>query len=115
AGPLTVLLAQALASLAAHRLLFPIAAAGLFLVLIFNGSALRASTLDPEHRRYDASALASAIARRAAPDDIVLMPPNDRSLWYYDPAPASAGNWPFAAGAHEARAAQLAPLLQGHT
>ncbi|MFW6096484.1 MAG: glycosyltransferase family 39 protein [Chloroflexota bacterium] len=114
AAPLTILLAQALASLAANRVLRLLVPAGLLLILLLDVSALRAVRIDPEHRRYDAAALASAIADRAEPGDVVLMPPNDRSLWYYDPAPASAENWPFAGGKQEARAHQMARLLEGH-
>lgn len=114
AAPLTILLAQSLASLAASRVLRLVVPAGLLLVLLLDFSALRAVQTNPEHRRYDAAALSSAIAHRAEPGDIVLMPPNDRSLWYYDPAPARAENWPFAGGNQAARAEQMAHLLQGH-
>lgn len=113
AGPLTLLLAHGLITLASCRPLFSFAAAGLLMLLLLNVSALRAAHLDPDHRRYDAAALASAISRRAGPGDIVLMPPNDRSLWYYDPAPARAANWPYAGGDQAVRAAQLVSLIEG--
>lgn len=113
-GPLAILLAQALSSLAANRVLRLLVPAGLLLILLLDVSALRAARIDPEHRRYDAAALASAIADRAKPADIALMPPNDRSLWYYDPAPARATNWPYAGGDQQARAEQITRLLEGY-
>lgn len=113
-GPLAILLAQALASLAANRVLRLLVPAALLLILLLDVSALRAARVDSEHRRYDAAALASAIADRAKPADIALMPPNDRSLWYYDPAPARATNWPYAGGDQQARAHQLMRRLEGH-
>lgn len=114
AGPLTILLAQGLTMLARRRIMLPVAAAALLLLILLDVSAVRAVRLDPEHRRYDAAALASAIARRASPEDVVLMPPNDRSLWYYDPAPASVANWPFAGGDQEARTEHLTRLIESH-
>ena len=113
-APLTILTAYALAQLFKRRTLAPFAAATLFLILILDVTAVRATHIDAAQRRYDAAALAAAIADRGGPQDVVLMPPYDRSLWYYDPAPVRAANWPFAAGRQDERPALLQALLKDY-
>lgn len=63
--------------------------------------------------RHDMRSLAAAIADRAMPGEVVLMPPSDYSLSYYDPAPAAPVNLPGEIGAEggRLRPGELAPLL----
>jgi hypothetical protein len=123
-APLLLLLARVLVLFGREQagavrpaiLRLPLAALALFLLLalaVNHAIAFRLAR-HPDYQRFDMRALAAAIGERAAPGDVALMPPLDRSLWYYPPAPAQAVNWDYAGGDPAAQRQALAETLAGY-
>lgn len=106
-GPLTVLAAFILAHLYRRPARLPFALALTLLIFLVNAASLHAARFDSTQWRYDARALSAAIAARGGEESVALMPPYDRSLWFYDPSPVTAANWPFAEEAPARRPALL--------
>ncbi|HZD09737.1 MAG TPA: glycosyltransferase family 39 protein [Candidatus Binatia bacterium] len=113
-APVGLLEGYAFSILLRRRRLAALAVGAVLLALVLDISALRAAQIDATQRRYDAASLSAAISQRGGSNDLVLMPPNDRSLWYYDPSPVHATNWPFAAGNLDGRPSALGRRVQGY-
>jgi len=64
-------------------------AAGLLVALALNGLAINAHLFNPRLAKHDVRGVAAMLRQRAAPGDVALSPLKDRSLRYYDTAPAS--------------------------
>ncbi|MFW6063563.1 MAG: glycosyltransferase family 39 protein, partial [Chloroflexota bacterium] len=111
-APLLLLAARMIALMLQRRAPALLGVGALVLLLGGNILALDELTHNSSLARYDSRRLARELANRAEQDEVVLMPPNDHTLWYYDPQPAAASNWPLAAGRHEERARRLADTLQ---
>ncbi|HSM54773.1 MAG TPA: glycosyltransferase family 39 protein [Candidatus Sulfomarinibacteraceae bacterium] len=111
-APLLLLLARIVTLMLHRRTLALVGASTLALILVGNSLALDVLANDSSVARYDVRRLARELANMAQGDEVVLLPPNDQSLWYYDPQPATALNWPLAAGHQEERARRLGELLQ---
>ena len=93
-APLLVMLARVLALLSRRPRAWVASAAGMCVVLANAITFLGLGLFDPHFFRMDMRALADAISEQAMPGEAVLMPPDDHSLWYYDPAPARLAGWP---------------------
>lgn len=114
-GPLSVLFGSTLGFSISRRNLLPLVAISAAMLLSLDIASLRAMHTDSIQFRYDAASLSKTIRQRGGPEDVVLMPPFDRSLWYYDPSPVKALNWPFAQGKPHERPEGLQRIVQDAT
>ncbi len=115
--PLLVLMARSVTTLS-RRGTWARAASGVLIgvFLLSNLTALSYAFFDEDYFQLDARRLAASIAQRASPGDLVLMPPKDYSLWYYDPGPAEPVNLPATMGVPggDLRLREVLSQLEGH-